>query len=193
GNVVDSHDKVRFIAYADGDIKGDPGELAWTNPPTVDHKSSYDKLKLHLAFILSIPGIPVVYYGDEIGMTGASDPDNRRMMRFGSELSKWETETLNDVKIIVNTRKNISSLRHGDFKTLQADENLYVYIRSDLNDRVIVALNKSSLPQNIKISLPSFYSVESAEDIISKDKVEVKNNELNLTIPAIGYKFIILK
>ncbi|MDP2303171.1 MAG: alpha-amylase family glycosyl hydrolase [Ignavibacteria bacterium] len=193
GNVVDSHDKVRFIAYADGDIKGDPGELAWTNPPTVDHKSSYDKLKLHLAFILSIPGIPVIYYGDEIGMTGASDPDNRRMMRFGSELSEWETETLQDVKKIVNVRKSISSLRHGDFKTLQADENLYVYIRSDLNDRVIVALNKSALPQKIKINLPTFYSVKSAEDIFSKDKVEVKNNELNLTIPAIGYKFIILK
>jgi glycosidase len=193
GNVVDSHDKVRFIAYADGDIEGDPGELAWTNPPTVDNKSSYDKLKLHLAFILSTPGIPVIYYGDEIGMTGASDPDNRRMMQFGNDLSEWETETFHDVKKIVNARKNISSLRHGDFKTLQADENVYVYIRSDLNDRVIVALNKSVLPQIIKINLPSFYSVKSAEDIFSKEKVEVKNNELNLTIPAIGYKFIILK
>ena len=35
-----------------------------------------DKLKLHLAYIFTIPGIPVIYYGDEIGMTGAADPDN---------------------------------------------------------------------------------------------------------------------
>jgi glycosidase len=193
GNVVDSHDKVRFIAYADGDIEGDPGELAWTNPPIVDNKSSYEKLRLHLAFVLSTPGIPVVYYGDEIGMTGASDPDNRRMMRFNDELSVWETETLEHVKKIINARKNISSLRHGDFKTLQADENLYIYIRSDLNDRILVALNKSEVPQTVKIKVPSFYSIKNVEEIFSGEKVEVKNNELNVTIPPIGYSFFLLK
>ncbi len=88
GNLVSSHDKIRYMAYADGDLEindGRASEIAWKNPPKVDHPSSYDKLKLHLAYILTIPGVPVIYYGDEIGMTGASDPDNRRMMRFDNE------------------------------------------------------------------------------------------------------------
>jgi len=38
----------------------------------------------------TIPGLPVIYYGSEFGMTGVSDPDNRRMMRFGDDISKYE-------------------------------------------------------------------------------------------------------
>ena len=43
---------------------------------------------MFLAFNFTIPGIPVIYYGDEIGMTGANDPDNRRQMRF--DLDKFK-------------------------------------------------------------------------------------------------------
>ncbi|HQJ46032.1 MAG TPA: alpha-amylase family glycosyl hydrolase, partial [Ignavibacteriaceae bacterium] len=81
GNIMDSHDKIRYMAYADGDLAINDGraiEIGWTNPPQVDNPESYDKLKLHLAYLLTIPGIPIIYYGDEIGMTGAADPDNRR-------------------------------------------------------------------------------------------------------------------
>ncbi|MCK7525308.1 MAG: alpha-amylase family glycosyl hydrolase [Ignavibacteriales bacterium] len=89
GNIMDSHDKIRYMAYADGDLEindGRAGDVAWNNPPKVDNPSSYEKLKLHLAYLLTIPGVPIIYYGDEIGMTGAADPDNRRMMRFGNQL-----------------------------------------------------------------------------------------------------------
>ena len=51
GNLVSSHDKIRYMAYADGDLEindGRASEYAWTNPPKVDNQSSYDKLKLHL-------------------------------------------------------------------------------------------------------------------------------------------------
>ena len=62
GNIMDSHDKVRFMAYADGDIslnEGDAAEIGWDNPPKVDHKSSYDKLKLYISYLMTIPGIPI--------------------------------------------------------------------------------------------------------------------------------------
>ena len=73
---------------------GRAGDVAWNNPPKVDNPSSYEKLKLHLAYLLTIPGVPIIYYGDEIGMTGAADPDNRRMMRFGNQLNEYEKQTL---------------------------------------------------------------------------------------------------
>ena len=99
-NIMDSHDKIRYMAYADGDIEINSNtakEIGWTDPPKVDHASSYKKLQLHLAYILTIPGVPVIYYGDEIGMTGAADPDNRRMMRFDNDLNIYEKENLKEI------------------------------------------------------------------------------------------------
>ena len=63
-------------------------EQGWNNPPMVDNPESYKKLTLYMAFMNTIPGLPVIYYGSEFGMSGASDPDNRRMMRFDDDLTR---------------------------------------------------------------------------------------------------------
>jgi cyclomaltodextrinase / maltogenic alpha-amylase / neopullulanase len=194
GNVMDSHDKVRFMAYADGDVS--PGEnakeLGWTNPPEVNHKSSYAKLKLYIAYLITIPGIPVIYYGGEFGMTGADDPDNRRMMRFDEELTEWEKETLEDVKKIINLRSKHSALRYGDFQTLIADENIYTYLRSDLNERILVVLNKSKEKQNIELTLPGIYKVNKAKNIFNEEEIDVNENNLSLAVDGLGFLVLIV-
>ena len=193
GNIMDSHDKVRFMAFADGEIPLDgnnASEIGWTDPPTVKHESSYEKLKLYLSYLLTIPGIPVIDYGDEIGMTGAADPDNRRMMRFGNLLSPWERETLHDVRKIINIRDNNSALRYGDFQTLAADTNNYVYLRSDMNERILIALNKSSKPKTLNISFPEIYHLDSGIDLYSGNKYKIVDNTISITIPAIGFRII---
>lgn len=190
GNIMDSHDKVRFMAYADGDMSigsSDP-EIGWNNPPQVDHEFSYKKAKLYLAYLLTIPGIPIIYYGDEIGMTGAADPDNRRMMRFGDQLSGWENEMLEDVKKLIKLRRKNSALNYGDFQTLIADKNCYVYLRSDFNERILVALNKSGSSKTVTINLPYFYNIENAKDVIERSIYKIKSNIFNFKIPASGYK-----
>lgn len=193
GNLVSSHDKIRYMAYADGDLEindGRASEFAWTNPPRVDHPSSYDKLRLHLAYILTIPGVPVIYYGDEIGMTGASDPDNRRMMRFGNQLSETETKMFKDVSKIIHIRKDHSSLRNGDFLTLQADKNIYAYLRSDMNERILVILNKSEKEQMINLSLPTIYNLRTATDLINGDVLQINENVITLTINSISFRIL---
>jgi glycosidase len=193
GNLVSSHDKIRYLAYADGDLQindGRASEIAWTNPPKVDNPSSYDKLKLHLAYILTIPGVPVIYYGDEIGMTGASDPDNRRMMRFDNDLNEYEKQMFKDVSRLIHSRSDHSALRHGDFLTLQADENIYAYLRSDMNERILVVLNKSGKDQQVNLTFPSIYNIKSAADIISNDTIPVNENLLSLNINGIGYRIL---
>jgi glycosidase len=190
GNLVSSHDKIRYMAYADGDLEindGRASEIAWTDPPTVDHPSSYNILKLHLAFILTIPGVPVIYYGDEIGMTGASDPDNRRMMRFDDQLNEYEKATFKDVSKLIHIRRDHSALRYGDFLTLQADKNIYVYLRSDMNERVLVMLNKSENAQNISLTLPPLYNVKHALNLTDGKIFPVNENEISLIINGISY------
>lgn len=194
GNIMDSHDKIRYMAYADGDLEindGRAGEIAWTNPPQVDNPSSYDKLKLHLAYLLTIPGIPIIYYGDEIGMTGAADPDNRRMMRFGDQLNQYEKQTLNYVSKIIHIRKDHPALRYGDFLTLQADENVYAYLRSDMNERILTIINKNTNTQNLEYILPGAYKINRAKDLVSGKEFFAVNNRLKVEVGGIGY--LILK
>ncbi|RPI59743.1 MAG: hypothetical protein EHM44_11600 [Ignavibacteriales bacterium] len=194
GNIMDSHDKIRYMAYADGDLAindGRAGDFAWNNPPKVDDPKSYDKLKLHLAYILTIPGVPIIYYGDEIGMTGAADPDNRRMMRFGYDLDKNEIQTFEDVSKLIHIRREHSALRYGDFLTLQADENIYAFIRSDLNERILTIVNKNSETQDLEFVLPAVYNVSKAIDLVSGRDLVAKDNKILLTID--GTKYLIIK
>jgi glycosidase len=191
GNIIDSHDKVRFMAYADGDVPpGGAGadEIGWNNPPRVDNDLSYEKLKLYFAYLLTIPGIPVIYYGDEFGMTGSSDPDNRRMMRFGSQLSSREAKTLEDVRKIIRLRKEHSALRYGDFQTLQADKNIYSFIRSDLGERILVVLNKNTLPRKADFEFPPFYNLTTAVDLITGELEKIKRNKLSVSIEPLSFK-----
>ncbi len=196
GNIMDSHDKVRFMAYADGDIslnEGDAADIGWKNPPKVDNKSSYDKLKIYLSYLMTIPGIPIIDYGDEIGMTGAADPDNRRMMRFGSELADLENKTLQDISRLIKVRKENSALRYGDFYTLKADKNIYAFVRSDLNERILVVLNKSNTLTNTSLELPYTFKADSITDLISGIELPVRNYNVNIHMDPFGYSIFTLK
>ena len=190
GNIMDSNDKVRFMAYADGEVSDttkNPIELGWYNPPFVKKESSYQKLELYLTYLNSIPGIPIIDYGDEVGMTGAGDPDNRRMMRFGSDLTSWEKKTLIDVRNIINLRKDHSALRYGDFLTLKADDKNYVYLRSDMNERVLIALNKSEDKTTFEIDLPGIYNIKRAVNLITKEEIKIFNNKLPVSLNGLNW------
>lgn len=195
GNIMDSHDKIRYMAYADGDLEindGRASEFAWTNPPKVDNPESYQKLKVYMAYLLTIPGIPIIYYGDEIGMTGAADPDNRRMMRFGDELNDYEIQTFEDVSKLIHIRKEHPALRYGDFLTLQADENIYAYIRSDMNERILTVVNKNSNDIGVELIIPSIYKVNKAKNLLDDGEYKILNNKVKLNLNSYGYSILML-
>jgi len=191
GNIMDSHDKNRFMAYADGDLdvtQWSAAEVGWNNPPKVDHPESYKKLILYMAYMNSIPGLPVVYYGSEFGMTGASDPDNRRMMRFGDQLSKYEKKTMHEVSKIIHLRREHPALRYGDFYTLQADDNIYAFIRSDMNERVLVIINKSKSSQEVNLNFPKVLQLADLKGLDSDENISVKGDKINIAMPASDWK-----
>jgi len=83
--VSGNQDKPRIISLLDGSIKDgeDTKQAGWDRDIQVKNSErAYLSVMNMMAFNMSIPGIPVIYYGDEIGMPGANDPDCRRMMRF---------------------------------------------------------------------------------------------------------------
>lgn len=189
GNLMDSHDQVRYMAFADSDIFLDTpnsAEIGWTDPPHVDHPASYEKAKLFLTYILTIPGVPIIDYGDEIGMTGAADPDNRRMMRFGDEVKSIEGKMFRDVSQLIHLRRNHSALRYGDFQTLLADESCFAYLRCDFDERLLVVLNKSEKALEREIEIPDYYVIQDVSNLLNGAKINPSGHTLKLKIPALG-------
>jgi glycosidase len=196
GNIMDSHDKNRFMAYADGAIdlsQWSAIEEGWSNPPEVKNPYSYKKAELYLAYMLTVPGLPVIYYGSEFGMTGLSDPDNRRMMRFGNELNENEKKMLEVVRGIVKVREKNSALRYGDYYTLLADDKFYAFIRSDFDERVLVVLNKSDDTQNVTLDLPTVYASTKAANLVDGPVLKVDNSKLKVELGARGWAIIKLE
>ncbi len=189
GNIMDSHDQVRYMALADGDLRldsPDAAEVGWRNPPEVDHPGSYRKAQLYLAYLLTIPGVPTLYYGDEIGMTGAADPDNRRMMRFGAALSPPERDMLRFTRKWIHLRRAHAALRYGDFYPLLADTAVFAFVRSTVGERLLVVLNKSSKEARIRLQFPAYYEVQSVTHLFTGRKLSCADSRLDLRLPPVS-------
>jgi glycosidase len=113
------------------------------------------------------------------------------MMRFDEDLNENERQTLKDMSKIIHIRKNHPALRYGDFLTLQADKNIYAYIRSDMNERILVVINKSEMEQIVDLTLPPIYSVRGANELITGESLQVKDNVIKINIS--GIRCLILK
>jgi len=111
-NLIDSHDTARFKFLADENLKR-------------------QKLAALLQFMLL--GTPVIYYGDEVGLSGANDPDNRRGMLWGDRQDK---DILSFYKRIIKIRKQEKSLVHGNLEFLDSNKNI-LHIARKYNDETI--------------------------------------------------------
>lgn len=105
-NQLDSHDTTRLLHVTDGDKA-----LA----------------KLGLALLFAFPGVPCIYYGTEIGMTGFKDPDNRRTMIWDE--AEWDQDLLAFTKKLSQIRKDSHALKHGGFHVLHAEGDTVVFLR----------------------------------------------------------------
>ncbi|MFN7259736.1 MAG: alpha-amylase family glycosyl hydrolase, partial [Cyclobacteriaceae bacterium] len=111
GNITGNQDRARFISYADGSVRFDEDakKAGWKRKIEIKDTVAYAKLQSLTAFMMTIPGIPVIYYGDEIGDPGGNDPDNRRMMRF-ENLSDQEQLNRATTEKLVHLRRNSMAL-----------------------------------------------------------------------------------
>lgn len=133
-NLLGSHDTARFLTECKGD---------------------QNLARLGASLLMTWPGSPSIYYGDELGMEGGPDPDNRRGMRWDLESSS--NQMLSHYRKLVHLRRQSPALRAGNPVRLTVDDKTgtLAFGRILDQDAALIAVNRSPSPQTIQIVLPS--------------------------------------
>ncbi len=181
GIITGNHDKARFISYAGGALSFDEDakRAGWTREIGVGDPIGYKKLQMLNAFILTIPGVPTIYQGDEFGQPGGNDPDNRKMMQF-DDLEPLEKETIEVTKKLANLRRNNMALNYGTFEPLLVKENIYVFVRRYFDNHILVVFNNSENDIEIEVNLPDLFNQNLSSSFNSDFKIQSNTIKIGL-------------
>jgi len=127
-NLVGSHDTPRLLTLVRGDRA-----LAWAA----------------MVCLFTYPGVPSVYYGDEIGLTGGRDPENRAPMPWDED--RWDKNWLACWRALIGLRRQSAALAWGSFEPVLAGQDTLAYLREVPGERVLVVLKRAPEPTGIPL------------------------------------------
>lgn len=211
-NLFDSHDTNRLLSHI---VNRDIGSYRdWSNyfglskadnPNYNTRKPAESEIqiaKLLIIFQMTYVGAPMIYYGDEVGMWGANDPDCRKPMiwndmnyddeiylpnqtrRIESDKVEGNHDLFEHYRKLIRIRNENLALQLGDFRTVLTDnkKELYAFSRSYKNEKIIVILNNSNKPQKAEIRIPAN---SKWLDLLNKDiELVIKKSKINVVVPA---------
>ena len=134
-NELSNHDHSRFLTRTNHKV----GRVDHHGPDAAGQDINVAVMREAVTVQMTWVGAPTIYYGDEVGMCGFTDPDNRRTFPWGNE----DLELLEFHKEMIRIHKTERPLRKGSIKLLLADENMLAYGRFDRDEQIIVVLNNS--------------------------------------------------
>ncbi len=184
GNITGNQDRARFISYADGSVQfsDDPKLVGWTKNIQNNGKEGFKKLAMLNAFLMTTPGIPCVYYGDEIGLPGANDPDNRRMMVF-ENLNEDQSNLKQTVKSLAKLRQENIALIYGDIIPLTANQNSFAFLRKYKNSLVLVVFMKPTSPiETLELTIPKSIKINDLKSVIGNNTLSEKDGKVVINL-----------
>jgi glycosidase len=182
--LANNHDTMRFMSLDGATLEG---------------------AMMHLAFTLSVRGIPQLYYGEEIAMEGKDDPDNRRDFpggfpgdarnAFTPEGRKPKEQKMFEwTRNWIRLRAEHSALRRGRLIDLFYDDDAYVFGRQDKNETVVIAINRAEKEKSVTIPAGAI-GVGDGRELSSligtSGGSRVANGQVRLSIPprtAVAYR-----
>jgi cyclomaltodextrinase len=160
-NLLDGHDTARFISIADGDAAS---------------------VRLGTLLMLTFPGAPCIYYGDEIGLTGGRPDAMARRPFPWDHPDRWDHDTLDFHKEVIALRKAHPALRTGTFSHFHAAHSVYIFERSLDDERIVVAENVGQDSTDCTVSFqtePSVLLSTGGEPVLVRS-----GDQFKVTLPA---------
>ncbi|MBQ8307844.1 MAG: hypothetical protein IJX56_03465, partial [Alistipes sp.] len=195
GNITGNHDKPRFISLAGGALSPfEPDKYAgWHRTVGVGDPVGYKKLALMNAVITTIPGVPCIYQGDEYGIPGANDPDNRYMMVFDG-YSEVEQAQKALTKELIALRRTQLPLIYGDLMTLYLTDNLWVFARAYMGEYVVVAINNGGKAIEADCELQLGYLAKPMQcNFESGSSLDVENSTLHIALEPYAFEVMTIQ
>ncbi len=162
-NLIDSHDTPRALTILNGNV---------------------EKMKLLVGLQMTFIGAPMIYYGDEVGLTGGKDPMNRKCMIWNKR--QWNMEIYHWYKKLISIRQHSNAIKYGKYKPLLAKGGLFSFERYTDREQVYVFLNASEQTQTLKMKMVGTFL-----DLISRILVKSDNGALTLSVKP--YQIVILE
>lgn len=185
---IGNHDIPRAIHFASREIgscrEGSSTSNGWTTgfrQPT--DAAPYERLGLSFVVMFTNPGIPLIYYGDEVGLAGGGDPDNRRMMPWDdSSLLAPQLALRETVATVARIRAENPVLARGRRITRSSDRDTWVYSMVGCGEGsadVTVAINRSDASRSVELPSGTW------EDLVSGGEASG-----SVSVPARGYRIV---
>jgi glycosidase len=144
-NILTSHDTPRIYSLLRGQL---------------------ERVRLAFAMLFTLPGAPTVYYGEEIGMAGGHDPDNRRGMIWDEE--RWHKPLQQTIQQMSALRRSKPALRRGRYQYLYAHGSHLAFARTFEHTSLVVTINAACEPWRVSIPLHGLWPRgEQAIDLLS--------------------------
>ncbi len=143
-NELSNHDHSRFLTRTSRQV----GRLHTKGAKAANVGVNKAVMREAVVMQMTWPGAPTIYYGDEAGVCGWTDPDNRRTYPWGHE----DREMLYFHKAAIQIHRGSSALRTGSFKLMYGERGIVAYGRFDQKERYVVVINNRN--ENVKIKVP---------------------------------------
>lgn len=188
-NELSNHDHSRFLTRTNRKV----GRTATLGPDAANHGINKAVLREAVVMQMTWVGAPTIYYGDEAGVCGFTDPDNRRTYPWGHE----DHELINFHKEIIRIHKENRELKTGSMKYVDAGYNYIAYGRFNKKEQCIVLINNNNHPltKNVsvwEVGVPREGTmerlIETGDYGYSVEPVEysVKGGNITITLPPTG-------
>lgn len=188
---IGNHDVPRSIHFAqnmplwtniwDG---GKDRNFGSSRPGVVAETAAYERMALAMAILFTNRGVPLIYYGDEIGLPGAGDPDNRRMMDWNTAgYNAGQQLLLDRHKKLAAIRKAHAALRYGSRTTISVADDTWGYKMVEGADLVYVLINRSDSPKNVGGLPANRFNDALLGDSVTGPEVSVPARGVRILVP----------